>query len=231
MNNISFYLIEDSVSYRMYFKNSITKYMNKHKLLLNFDVYPIQNYTKFYENLGTESINYNAIFIIDIYLNTYFTGIDLGKKILSINQKTCPSDYLMKSDDIEIMQIQLFKLFTPLNLNISDTDKTITGASYTSSIRLNISDINFISIFKEAKRKVIVKTLDSDLVVDGTLSSIKSKLSFPPFYFGFKSIIINSNKIKSISPFNHLITFKNGSELDMKTKTLYKLSTFQKGLK
>ncbi|WP_406834996.1 LytTR family transcriptional regulator DNA-binding domain-containing protein [Lactococcus lactis] len=251
MNTISIYLIEDSISYRMDLKKTITNYLDEQNLVLNFDVYPIQNYTKFYENLEINNINDNDIFIIDIHLNTYFNGIDIGKKIrtfnqnckiiyltsaadkamVAINQKTYPSAYLMKSDDIEITQMQLFKLFTSLILNHPDTDKTITVTSYTSSFILNISDIIFISVFKGAKNKLLISTLDSDLVVDGTLASIKSKLSSPPFYFDFKSIIININNIKCISPFNQLITFKNGSELEMKTKLLYKLLKFQKGLK
>lgn len=251
MNNISIYLIEDSISYRMDLKNSIQKYLDTHHLAPNFDIYPIQNYIQFYENLEAENINSNDIFIIDIHLNSYFNGIDFGiklrtinrsskivyltsdsdKAVLAINKKTYPSAYLLKSNDIEMTQIQLFKLFSTLNLNIPDTDKTITVTSYTSKFIVNISDIIFITIFKGAKKKLIIKTLDSDLVVDGTLSNIKSKLTSPPFYFDFKSIIINVSKIKSISPLNQLIIFKNDSELEMKTKSLYKLLNFQKGLK
>lgn len=251
MNNISIYIVEDSVSYRMDLKNSITKYLDKHNLVLNFKVYPIQNYTKFYKNLETERINDDDIFIIDIYLNTYFTGIDLGKKlrtinqnckiiyltsaadqaIVAINQKINPSAYLMKSNDIEITQMQLFQLFTSLSLNVADTEKTIIVTSYTSNFILNTSDIIFITVYKGAKNKLVIKTSDSELIVDGSLSSIKSKLFSPPFYFDFKSIIINNNKIKSISPLDQTIVFKNGSKLEMKAKLLYKLLKFQKGLK
>lgn len=251
-NNISIYLIEDSVSYRMDLTNSITTYLDKHNIALKFNVYPIQNYNNFYENLETENISDNDIFIIDIYLNTYFTGIDLGKKlrsinqnckivyltsaadkaIVAINQKTNPSAYLVKSDDIEVTQMQLFQLFTSLILKVSDTtEETITVTSYTSTYILNVSDILFISVFKGAKNKLLLKTSDSDLVVNGTLSSIKSELTSPPFYFDFKSIIINLSKIKTISPLEQMLVFKNGSELEMKTKLLYKLVKFQKGLK
>ena len=251
MNTIPIYLIEDSISYRINLKNSLTKYLAEHRLIHNFNIHPIQNYIEFYENLDVKNINDNDIFIIDIHLNTYFTGIDFGKKlrtinqnckiiyltsaadkaIAAINQNTYPSAYLMKSDDPEITQIQLFELFSSLNLNVSDTDKTISLTSYTSTFMINITDILFISIFKGARNKLVITTIDSDLVVDGTLSSIKSKLSSPPFYLDFKSVIINISKISSISTFTQMITFKNGSELELKAKLLYKLLQFQKGLK
>ena len=251
MNVISIYLIEDSISFRVDLKRLIKMYLNEHKLAINYEVHYIQNYIKFYENLETENITDNDIFIIDIYLNTYFNGIDLGKKLRTINQnskiifltsaadkaidtinqKINPSAYLMKSSDMEITQMQLFELLASFNLDIIETEKNIILKSYTSTITLTVSDILFISVFKGARKKLKIKTLNSDLVVDGTLSDIKTKLSSPPFYLDFKSIIINNSRVQSISIFNQNVTFKNGFELELKPKLLYKLIRFQKGLK
>lgn len=251
MSTISIYLIEDSISYRISLKNYIMKYLDSANLIFNFDIQSIQNYIQFYENLENKIINDDDIFIIDIYLNTFFTGIDIGKKIRSINsyckiiyltsaadkaieiinQKISPNAYIMKSEDPEITQMQLIDLFVSLNLDVTNTDKTITVNSYTSNLVLNLSDILYICIFKGARNKLIVKTLNSDLIIDGTISKMKTRLPSPPFYLDFKSIIINNSKIKNISTIKQQITFTNDVELEIKQRLLYKLLRFQRGMK
>lgn len=227
------------------------KYLENANLIFNFDIQSIQNYIYFYENLENQAINDDDIFIIDIYLNTFFNGIDIGKKIRSINshckiiyltsaadkaidtinQKISPNAYLMKSEDPEITQMQLIDLFISLNLDITNNDKTITLSSYTSNFVINLSDVLYITTFKGARNKLIVKTLTSDLVIDGTISKMKMRLPSPPFYLDFKSIIINNSKIKNISTIKQQITFTNDVELEIKQKLLYKLLRFQRGMK
>lgn len=250
MNTIYIYLIEDSISYRMDLKQALTKYFEDHNSSILFTIQPINNYIAFYETLEKKQINDNDIFFIDIFLNTYFTGIDFGKKIRQINQvcniifltsasdkaittineKIYPSAYLLKSEYSEINQIQIFDLFDSLNLKVHDTDNRIavTSSSSSSNFIIKKSDILFISVLKGHRKKLFVKTRNSDLVIDGTLSNIKSKLSSPTFYLDFKSVIINNDAIKSISPINHSLIFQNDYEFEMNSKSLYKLLKFQK---
>lgn len=251
MRPSSIYLIEDSVSYRIYLKNVLTRYQEQNNLTFDYTVQPILNYVRFYEHLDDQVINNNDIFIIDIYLNTYFTGIDFGKKLrkinqsckiiyltsatdkslIAINQRTYPSAYLIKSDDPEVIQIKLINLIPSLFFEEHKTDETLTLQSNNTNFVINVSDILYISVLKGYRNKINILTTDSKLIVDGRLSSIKSQLSSPPFYLDLKSFIINYNKIESISASNQRIIFKNGFELQLNQKLIYKLLRFQKGLK
>lgn len=251
MLTIPIYLIEDNIRYRMDLKNAMKKYIKNNPLITSYEVLPIQNYIDFYERLDTLSINNSDIFIIDIQLNTYFNGIDLGKKIREKNKKSqivfltsfndkaidiinCqiyPSAYFTKTHDLEVIHFQLIDLFNSLKFNDLDIGETITVSSNSVKIVLNLSDVLYISILKGFRNKLLVQTMNTEIVIDGSLAKLKEKLPSPPFYLGFKSIIVNYNNIKSLSPMEEFVVFKNDSHLDLNSKLIYKLINFQKGLK
>ena len=84
---------------------------------------------------------------------------------------------------------------------------------------------------KGFRNQVLVQTTDSKIVIQTTLSKLKSDLPSPPFCLDFKSVIINFTNIESLSSIHQLVTFKNNIELELSSKLINKLVKFQKGLK
>lgn len=245
------YIIEDNIRYRMDLKNYIIDYLNEHTLISQFNVLAIQNYPRFFEELPRYHIKDSDIFIIDINLSTYFSGVELGKEIRKsnqkcnityltsstdraidiINQQISPDAYLVKSNDLEITKMQLTDLFSYFSINTPETGKSIVVQSNSVRFILNLSDIVYISVLKGFRGKLNVQTNESTFTIDSSLSKIKKSLPSPPFYLGFKSIIINLQNIKTLSPLEQTIIFKNNIELYLNQKLIYKLIKFQKGIK
>lgn len=247
---MSIYVIEDSIGYQLDLKKLINKYFLTYNISDTYDLIIIQNYNNFYETLEKQTINDSDIFIVDIQLNSYIDGIDFGVKLRSLNKKCkiiyltsatnkaadiinhqiIPNAYLMKSDDLSVTQMQLSDLFQSFISN-DFNNNSLHVTSYGAHFVLSISEIVLISVLKGHRNKLKIHTVDSSLVVDGTLSKMKPHLSSPPFYLDFKSIIINYEKIKKISTQDQTISFINNFELTLNSKLLYKLLKFQKELK
>lgn len=250
MKIIKIFLIEDNISYRIDLKNQIVKYFDNNNLRLKFDITLINNYNNFFETITKNSIDDTDIFIIDIELNTYFSGIDLSKKIReyneickiifltshsekaidAINQKISPAAYLLKSDDLEMLQFQIIDLFEILMLDSPTHNNMLILPSHTKDIILYYPEILYISHMNGFRNQVLIQTIDTQIIIKTTLTKLKQLLPSPPFYLNFKSIIINCNSISSLSSLNEIIIFKNDIELELSSKLIKKLVNFQKGM-
>lgn len=251
MKKNKIYIIEDNISYRMDLKRQLEQYfISRNAFVFNYEIILINNYNKFYEEVNELTIKDGDIFIVDIDLKTYFSGIDLSKNIRNSNQK-CKiifltsnaskaievinrninsSAYLIKTNDLEILQLQINDLFQSLMSELSDKESMLIVHSNYKDVVLRYSDILFISTMSGFRNQVLVQTSDSKMIVQTTLSKLKLELPSPPFYIDFKSIIINCNNIESLSSIHQLVSFKNHIELLLSSKLINKLIKFQKGL-
>lgn len=229
-------------------KKELTRYVTENRLTFSYEVVSVQNYISFFEALDNSTIDNSDIFIIDIQLNTYFTGIDFGKKIRQINQNCfivyltslankavdvineniSPNAYLLKSYDPEVIQFQLVDLFQNLELN-ELSKKSLLVFSHGSQIRLYYSDILYITTRSGFRNKLLVQTIGTEVIITGTISKIKSELTSPPFHLNLKSIIINDINIKSLSSATQTITFKNNIELEQTSRLINKLIKYRSG--
>lgn len=243
MKKITVYLIEDSISYWIEFRNEFEKFIEKHNLFFKYKLVYIQNYIEYYDNLEIYDIKDNDIFIVDIYLNTYFTGIDFSKKLRNKNSNTTiifltslenkaievinnsiqPKAYFIKSPNIEITRNNIFDLFHSIELDYLQRGNLLVTTTDHINLVLNYSDILFISVKKGTRNKLILQTIDSDIVIQGSMSKLKKELGNSNFYIDFKSIIINMNNIKGLSLSEGKIIFINEYELFLNSRFLSKL--------
>lgn len=244
----SIYLIEDNLKYRLDLKKEIEKYFHKNSIT-EYNIVPLTNYNDFYENMESKDIRPNDIFIVDIDLRTYFSGIKFGEKIRqcsieckiiyltslmdkaieTINQNIFPNAYLVKSNDMEITQLELSEIFGSLMSEHNHDKNTFVVNTHNVKFVLTYSEVLYISIHKAYRNKLKVETINSYLIIDGPLSKYKKELPSTHFFLDFKSIIINYQNIKSLAAQDRLVTFMNDSSLSLTSKLIYKLIQFKTG--
>lgn len=183
------YLIEDNIKYRSDLKKLIESYCLKNSKT-NYNILPVSNYNHFFENIKSQVIRPSDIFIIDIDLQSYFTGIELGdvirklssecsiiyltsmmnKAIDTINKNIFPNAYLVKSNDIEITQLELSDILDSLMMNPTHGKRTFSVNTAGVEFLLTYSEVLYISIYKSFRNKLKIVTYDSQLIVNGPLS-------------------------------------------------------------
>lgn len=243
---IDVFIIEDNLSHLKEIEENIVEFSKKSQLL-DLAVVKVSNYIEFYKDLDKKTFNSESIFIIDIHLNSYFTGMDIGKKlrdtndqidiifltsdpsfgIEAINSQIKPFSYILKTTEVDIffkedLQNALKKLELE-KVNHLETNKTLVIKSGLENILLSTPDILYISTIKDWRGKVLIKTSSSELIGNGKLSDYKSKLSSSSLFLFSKSFIINSAEIQALNRIEGIVTFKNGEELFVGTSIVEKL--------
>lgn len=243
MEPINVYLIEDDFHFRHSLKQICEENWNRDSNLLRFKVIEVENFISFYKNINNIDILDSDIFIIDIDLNTNFNGIDFASKVSNknrhsliffltsleskaievINNNINPIGYLIKSLDYEINQYQLKELIPKVESLLLNADSGFLFSNGTEKEYLIYSDILYITTFSGARNSLLIKTIHSTLIVDGTLKKIKNDLPSPPFTVHLKTYIINLSLVKSLSQSEGLITFNNYETLQLSPKIIRKI--------
>lgn len=84
--SIETYILEDNVMHGKIIKKQLEKYSDSSNFV-KLNIFTVQNYIEYYKNPHIIKISNADIFIIDIDLNTFFTGIQLAEKIRNLNTK------------------------------------------------------------------------------------------------------------------------------------------------
>lgn len=208
------------------------------------NVNEIINEILFYKELDSLNIQNSDLFFIDIELKTYFTGIDLAKEIRKknaycsiifitsfeskgleiINENILPLAYLVKSKDKQYMKNKIEDILHTAIRNSSSEDDYILFQERGYDQLVKESEILYISLVKGLKSTLLVKSLDSEIMVTGSLKNIKARLQDELFYKEMKSFIINMRNIKTVYKTEGIILFREDSTLTVGKISARKLS-------
>ncbi|MTD39057.1 response regulator [Erwinia sp. CPCC 100877] len=242
--SINAYIIEDNIMHRKIIQKQLADFSKKSSFI-KLEVFPMQNYVEYYKNPSAIPISSTDIFIIDIDLNTFFTGIQLAKKIRLlnpnvfilfltgdstkgidiINEQIKPTGYILKQPINNVFLEQnlnqlLEQIEQTLRTHGKDTLMVRSGRKQHIIVR---SDIVYISSVKGKKRNVIIKTKQNEILCNEKLFDLKIELDDKRFYKELKSFIINFDFIESYNQLEGRIIFKDQTELHFGTKVISKL--------
>lgn len=212
---------------------------------ISFNVNISQDYIKIYEQ-EMPIITKNEIYLIDIHLNTYFSGIDFAKHILAIepevfivyftsdpsksitaiNEQTHPLAYILKGMDTENLKTQLETTLNKISNQLQyDLDKKqlIRFSYHGDHLYLNPNKILFVQTAAGYQKKTILHSDTGEFMLNYRLIDVKKLL--PDIYFQkqFKSVIINVSRIYKLNRTTGFIMFDDESELYVGSKVIDKL--------
>ncbi|EOL50465.1 LytR/AlgR family response regulator transcription factor [Enterococcus caccae] len=244
---ITCFIVEDELQHGKIIAESIEDFSTTNSAI-TFQPKIISEFIHFYENLNDFVFADKDIFIIDIHLNTYFSGIELAKKIRALNQKV-PIIFLTNDEHSGIQVInaqisplgyvvkhilpniifkeELFSLLEQIrsqllvNLN---SGELLVFRSGNRQIIIYPEEIFYIATIKGVRGKVLIKTQKSEITCTEQLHQIKKKVSHTHLFTELKSYIINLAHIKSFSRLEGIILFDHGQELYVGTKIIDKIS-------
>lgn len=246
-NKVSVYIIEDEFIYRDKIKKSLMDLPKRD--LFDYTFVPVESPLAFYKSLEMSAIEDNDLFILDIDLKTYFTGIDIGQKIRSLNQncfivfltnlsskrievinaKVHAFSYLLKplpheEADSQWLIEDLFRsIETALLKRSADNDQFLVIPTQKTQLLIPYKKIIYISAAKHLRGKILIKTIDEEFLVNSSLKEIKKKLTPNFFYKGLRSYIFNLAMITSVDRLSETISFKDDSFLHVGTRIIDKL--------
>ncbi|MFZ4870772.1 LytR/AlgR family response regulator transcription factor [Enterococcus entomosocium] len=206
----------------------------------------LQNYIQMYEKNSLD-IKKNDIFIIDIHLNTYFSGIEFAKHIIAIepevfilyftsdpeksitaiNEQTYPMAYILKDFDQENLLNQLRDTLKKISNQLeSDIDKknVIKFIYHDEYLFITPQKILYGQTVAGMQKKTILHTDSGEYMLNYRLIDLKNLLPDSQFKKQFKSVILNSKRLHKINRLEGIITFDNNSELYVGKKVIDKLN-------
>ena len=185
---------------------------------------------KFFKDIELSNIQDNDIFILDIDLKTYFTGIDIGSKIRMVNKQAYIvylTAYESKAIEVINKQINPISYITKeacLNQTYNSISKAVHSILYEMVRRnaredyLNLPKKNdnklipmnkflYAESIKCEKNKILLRLVEDDMIIKCRLKQFKEMNQSPAIYTKFNSYAINIKSIKSWSVSNQIIDF------------------------
>ncbi len=240
------FILDDS----LVFEKMLVEILEESRILLSpwkFEIVQGLNVIQFVEFIKNNEIYSSDIFFLDIDLNAYYSGIELGemlreknekckivyltshpnKAITVINRKITPSGYLIKEFTYEKNKksIQSYLLKEKENYPVQHaTKKRWTTVRYGNSDHyIHYDEILYLMSMPGYKNKIGLVLKDEEILVNGT---IKKSLEYEYLCKDLKAYIINTENITSISRVNEIVTFANGEQLEMGKRSIDKLKNF-----
>lgn len=249
MIKLTIYLIEDNLSFQRKIYESLKKNVKDNFGFIEFEIISIKNVIEFYKNIEKQNFISTNIFIIDIDLNTYFDGILLGKKIREygedskimyltsfenkaieiINQNISPEGYILKSQNIDNVVLQIINNLEKIIPSYTNTDSTLLINNGYQQYVLTYKEILYITIMPGMRNSLLLKSNSQEIFFSNTLSRIKKELTSPPFILNLKSFVINFDAIIAMNRTDGTIIFRNDEELYIGKQAIKKIEIFQKG--
>lgn len=212
----------------------------------SLEVTDVEDFNLFYSTVTGSNINDNDIFLIDIDLQSYLSGIDLAKVIRKqnkncfilfltnledkalevINQEIHASSYIIKGTnlDTQIFQSIFHSIKIEIVKRIQNIDNYISFKKFGEIVFIKYEDILYITSVSGMRHTLAVHTIDSEQIVEGSINKLKKQIKTPYLYTGLKSYIINLNHLKSLKRSVGLITFDNNYELEVGVSIIDKLN-------
>lgn len=216
----------------------------------NFEIIKGLNVMQFVEFVKNNDIRSSDIFFLDIDLNAYHSGIELGemlreknakckivyltshpnKAIAVINRNITPSGYLIKEFTCEKNKknIQSYLLKEKENEPVQQANKKKwTSVRYGNSDHyIHYDEILYLMSMPGYKNKIGLVLKDEETLINGTIKKYKKTLEYEYLCKDLKAYIINTENIASISRVNEVVTFTNGEQLEMGKRSIDKLKKF-----
>ncbi|WP_142956914.1 LytR/AlgR family response regulator transcription factor [Enterococcus faecalis] len=236
------YLIEDDLTHLTYIKKTISMHLNSENM--TYSIQEILDIAKFKKNISQTQISDNDIFFIDIQLSQYFNGIDLAAIIRAmnsncfiifltgeknrtlevINKNISPFGYIIKSNNnIQTIELQLIEMLNKIYVIQTEDNTLIRFKSFNEDLLISLSEINYLTTIKGDRFHTYMQTAEEEHIINDSFVNIK-KISFPEYYItSFKSYIINTHQIKSLSRKSGEVIFKNNHTLYLSPLLISKL--------
>lgn len=213
-------------------KNIITKVMFKTNI--EYKVHIFNDYDSKFNTIVKSDLE-NKIYILDIEVGSH-SGIEVAK---NIRKKDWNSIILILTAHYELeyvaykSKILLFDFISKFDLydkEIYDTINMCINAVLNDD-KLNIKvgrryeKINYNNIlyitYDSYNRKLKIITKSEQYEINSTLKGIKEKLK-GKFIYTHRSCIVNMANVKNIDTINKLITFTNGTTIDLLSRSYIK---------
>ena len=231
---INFIVVDDIKKFSDIIIEVVTKVMMKNKFM--YKTYSFDEYDdKFFEVMNSSLSN--KIYIMDIETKSA-SGIDIARKIRKFDVDSIimfvtvhnEAGMVLLQEDLMFLTF-LCKFDDFENKLYNSINKALEFINHRASIKFNdkgtiynipVNDILYIT--KESNsRKSIIKTINSQYVVNLTLSEIAS-LCGVCLIQTHKSCFVNRDRVRIINKRDNIIEFDNGEEIDLLS------SSFKKGL-
>ncbi|MEC5340886.1 LytTR family transcriptional regulator DNA-binding domain-containing protein [Enterococcus casseliflavus] len=242
--NLSVTIIEDDLNQAKLLADTLEKIIFSH-VSVSLNVNISQNYIQIF-NEDMPMIKKNEIFLIDIHLNTYFSGIDFAKHIQNtepnifiiyitsdpnksieaINEHTNPFSYILKDSQFEDLHTQLeISLNKIINKFIDDLgQKEIVCFSHNSDkIYVNPSKILYVQTAEGFQKKTILRGDMGEYLLNYRLIDVKKLLPDVYFQKNLRSVIVNLSRINKLNRTEGIVTFDDQSELYVGAKVIDKI--------
>ena len=243
------FILDDSLVFEKMIEDILEESRN---LLIpwNFEIIKELNVMQFVEFVKNNDIRSSDIFFLDIDLNAYYSGIELGemlreknakckivyltshpnKAIAVINRNITPSGYLIKEFTYEKNKknIQSYLLKEKENEPVQQANKKKwTSVRYGNSDHyIHYDEILYLMSMPGYKNKIGLVLKDEEALVNGTIKKYKKTLEYEYLCKDLKAYIINTENVASISRVNEVVTFTNGEQLEMGKRSIDKLKKF-----
>ncbi|MFR0958635.1 MAG: LytR/AlgR family response regulator transcription factor [Enterococcus sp.] len=243
------FILDDSLVFEKMIEDILEESRN---LLIpwNFEIIKGLNVMQFVEFVKNNDIRSSDIFFLDIDLNAYHSGIELGemlreknakckivyltshpnKAIAVINRNITPSGYLIKEFTYEKNKknIQSYLLKEKENEPVQQANKKKwTSVRYGNSDHyIHYDEILYLMSMPGYKNKIGLVLKDEETLINGTIKKYKKTLEYESLCNDLKAYIINTENITSISRVNEVVTFTNGEQLEMGKRSIDKLKKF-----
>lgn len=241
-------LIDDDLSQLKLLETILNEILEDEKLV-GVQINSSINYIDFFENTSLFTIQPNDLFILDVHLKTYFTGIDIAKKIKSldqnaqivyltsdesksldaINEQTQPLGFIVKQLDTASLKQQLKRKILRYKEKIDSyeqSDEVLHLSQYSEELFISYSSILYISTIPGIQKKSVIHTTDGEIIVNYRLIDLKEKIQNALFQLDLKSYILNTATILSVDTKLEIIVFDTNEELYLGKKTIKKVIKF-----
>lgn len=211
----------------------------------SFEVSVVEDFD-FFLSTNEININDNDIFLIDIDLQSYHSGIDLAKNIRKhnkhcfilfltnledkaleiINQEIHANSYIIKGTSLEPQVFEsLFRsIKTEIIKRVQNMENYISFKKFGEIVFIKYEDILYITSVPKMRNKLAVHTIDSEQIVEGSISKLRKQIKIPYIYTGLKSYIINLHHLQSLNRSIGLLVFDNDYELEVGISIIDKLN-------
>ena len=211
------------------FKNNIKTVINK-LYMTNDDSYRVHTFEKFNDEFGY-LINDGVpkIYILDIEIKNSISGIDIARKIRSVDWQsviifiTSHSELGYEALKARIMLLDFISKFDDFENHLEKTlKKAISFVGNSSTFKFNVDGISYIIHMNDilyiskdtVDRKSIIKTTYNEIEVNKSLSYFEDKLD-DKFYMSHRSCYVNTSKIYKVDWKNNIIYFDTGDTTEL----------------
>lgn len=240
------FIIEDQFIFRKQLIKAI-----KEASSYSFEIVEVNNERSFFLELASLPILDSDLFIIDIDLNYYLTGIDLAENIRKknehcaivfstsfedkvteiVNRQILPLGYLVKGREprlfLKDLSVILTKLIADLTEKNSADHKLVINYG-NEKLVLNEADILYIATVPSQKNLLMVRYSDQELLIPGKLRTLKASLKSTYFIKNLKSFVLNAHKIERLYTIEGVVQFTDETVLELGVAGTKKVLSFLK---